>query len=229
MDVAEATPRQDQDWEVPDAVVHRTGWLVDQVLIAPRTTGLVARYFEPEHGLAADSFDLLGATSPTALEPADLLAATFLDVPISALAARHLLATRTAQALSRLLRSVPVDADLWSARPQALDAAAEAHALLQEADGIGPVRAAKLLARKRPRLVPVLDNAAVALLELPDALGWSCLRLVLADAGRRDRVEALRPDGLDPGIPLLRLLDVAIWVTASGGRRERAGARAGDL
>jgi hypothetical protein len=223
MDAAVATT-----WEVSDAVVHRTGWIVDRVLSAPRTPALVARYFDEANGFAGSTFDLVAETDAHVLEPADLLAVTLLDVPLSADAVRELLDAGTNEELARHLRRIPVDAALWSAREAALDAAVAAHELLQEADGIGPVRATKILARKRPGLVPVVDRAATALLELPDHLGWATLRAVLADEGRRGRVEALRPASADPSITLLRLLDVAVWLTASGGRRQRTGAAAGD-
>jgi hypothetical protein len=216
-------------WDVDDDVVHRTGWLVDQILGAPRTRALVARYFDDENGFAAATFDLLGDTDPATLEPADLLAVSLVDVPLSADAVRHLLDRATNDSLRRALRSVPVDADLWAAKPAALDAATQAWEQLQDADGIGPVRASKILARKRPRLIPALDLAAMALLEIPDGQVWATLRLVLEDRGRRDRIEALRPEGLDPAVPVLRLLDVAVWSAAAGNRRARCGALAGDL
>lgn len=228
MDVAQST-RQADGWDVADEAVHRTGWLVDEVLTAPRTPALVARYFDPDAGFAGTTFDLLEPAGGAELGPSDLVAAALLDVPLTAGAVRHLLSPELASGLGRLLRSIPVDADLWSARPAVLDNARQAHELLQEVDGIGPVRAAKLLARKRPRLVPVLDHAAALLLELAPGREWATLRAILLDTGRRERVEGLRPSWLDDRIPLLRLLDVAVWAAASGGRRERTGGRAGDL
>ena len=208
-----------ETWDVPDAVAHRSGWLLDQVLEAPRTPALVARYFAGE--AAGATFDLLEPGPPHALAAADLLAAGLVAGPLEAPAVRALLDPALGRRLAPLLRAVPEQAELWSARPTALDAAAGADALLREV--VGPLAAAALLARKRPRLVPVLDDATTALLELPPGRALAALRAVLQDAGRRDRAERLRPPGLDDAVPTLRLVEVAAWAAASAGRRARTG------
>ena len=210
-------------WRVSEEVVHRSGWLVDQVLAAPRTSRLVAQALEPGSSHAGATFDLLEPNVADVLGPADLLAAGLVGAPISAQAVRHLLDPAVAGQLTARLRAVAVDADLWSAPVHDLDEAAALWSRLQEADGIGPVRATKLLARKRPRLVPLLDPAGVALLELPAESHWATLRAVLADSGRRARIEALRPVGADDRLPLLRLLDLAVWAASAAGRSERTG------
>jgi len=214
-------------WLVSDEAVHRTGWLADQVLGAPRTARLVARTLDPAGEHAGPTFDLLEPNEPEALGPADLLAASIVGAPASALALRRLLDHAVAEQLSARLRAIPTDADLWSAPTAALDEATALWSQLQEADGIGPVRATKLLARKRPRLVPLVEPAGAGLLELPAGAHWATLRAVLADAGRRARIEALRPAGAEERLPLLRLFDLAVWAAASGGRRERTGTVAG--
>jgi hypothetical protein len=210
-------------WTVPEPVVHRTGWLVDQVLAAPRTARLVAAALDPAGEGAGATFDLLEPDDPGVLGAADLLAASLVGAPPSARAVRHLLDAAVARRVSAGLRTVPVTAELWVASDAVLDRAAELWSLLQEADGIGPVRATKLLARKRPRLVPLLDPAGAALIELTPGSTWAAVRAVLADAGRRDRIESLRPPGCDERIPLLRLFDLAMWTASSAGRRERTG------
>jgi hypothetical protein len=219
--VADATVQD--SWEATDEAVHRTGWLVDRVLAAPRTATLVARALDPAADSAGPTFDLLEPNDPDAIGPADLLAVSLVGAPPSALAVRHLLDPAVTRRLTARLRSIPAAAELWSARATALDSASGLWSLLQEADGVGPVQAVKLLARKRPRLVPLIEPAGAALLELPDGQHWATLRAVLADAGRRDRVEALRPVAADERLPLLRLFDLAVWATAAGGRRERNG------
>lgn len=210
-------------WRVSEDVVHRSGWLADQVLGAPRTAGLVARALDPDTGPSGATFDLLEPNDPDVVGPADLLAAALVGAPPSALAVRHLLDPAVARRVTARLRVIPTGADLWSARSQALDDAAELWSLFQEADGVGPVRAVKLLARKRPRLVPLVEPAGADLLELPADGHWATLRAVLSDAGRRERLEALRPPGSDGRLPLLRLFDLAVWTASAGGRRERTG------
>lgn len=216
-------------WRVSEDVVHRTGWLVDQVLAAPRTALLVARALDPSAGHAGATFDLLEPNEPDTIGPADLLAVGLVGAPPSAGAVRHLLDPAVARRLTAKLRAVPAAADLWTARPRALDEAAELWSLVQEADQLGPVRATKLLARKRPRLVPLIEPSGAALLELPAGSHWATVRAVLSDAGRRERVEALRPPGTDERLSLLRLFDLAMWRAASSGRRERTGTVPGPL
>jgi hypothetical protein len=209
-------------WTVAPEVVHRTGWLVDQVLAAPRTATLVARALDPSAGCAGSTFDLLEPNDPDVVGPADLLAASLVGAPPSARAVRHLLDPAGSRRLTAGLRAIPAGVDLWSARPGHLERAAQLWELLQEADGLGPVRATKLLARKRPRLVPLVEPAGAVLLELPPGSVWATLRGVLDDAGRRGRIEAIRPPAAE-GLALLRLFDLAIWTASSAGRQERTG------
>lgn len=220
-----AAVADDVRWEAAPAAAHRTGWLVEQVLESPRTPHLVAAYFDEAGGAAGASFDLLAPTEPNHLEPGDLLVLGLLGFTLSPNACRTLLSRPFAVTIGASLRAVPAGAQLWAARPTALDAAAAVLTTLCGVDGFGPETAAALLARKRPALVPIVDTAAAGLLELPSGAHWATLRAVLDDAGRRDRIEALRPPGLPAEVPLLRLLEVAVWAAASGGRRERDGSR----
>ena len=213
----------DDIWAVSQEAVNRSGWLVDRVLAAPRTAGLVARALDPTACWAGATFDLLQPNEASRIGPADLLAAALVGAPPSALAVRHLLDPVVARRLDAHLRAIPADVDLWSAPGRVLDAAAELWSALQEADGIGLVRATKLPARKRPRLVPLLDPTGATLLGLPPGAHWATLRAVLADAGRRSRLEALRPPGAGAHPAPLRLFDLAVWAAAGGGRRDRTG------
>jgi len=75
------------------------------------------------------------------------------------------------------------------------------------------VTAGKLLARKRPRLIPIYDSVVKQAMGEPESW-WRPLRAVLRDAPDVvDRVEDLRPEAVD--VSTLRLLDVAIWMACS--------------
>ena len=89
--------------------------------------------------------------------------AVFLDVPIPPRAVRRLLADEALIAtMDRLLKKVPTDADLWEVERGVLEAADQAWAELVKLRDVGPVRAGKLLARKRPRVVPIWDDVVAS-------------------------------------------------------------------
>ena len=87
-------------------------------------------------------------------------------------------------------------------------------------DGIGWVTAGKVLARKRPHLIPVLDDVVMTNLHLPTTGAWKMLHDALADEQRRRSIDNLLPDQLSLFVPTLRILDVAVWMTF--GRSQRA-------
>lgn len=130
-----------------------------------------------------------------------------------------------ASTITDLLEAVPVDRPLWQASDTDLDGVGAAWDLLRRQDGVDWVTAGKLLARKRPRLIPVFDSVIESALQPPPDRFWVTLRAALRDDERRAAVEALRPPGLTMRVSTLRLLDVAIWMRFSEGtnaRKERA-------
>src|SRR6266496_994943 len=74
--------------------------------------------------------------------------------------------------------------------------------------------ASKLLARKRPRLCPISDSVVIKAVDVPGRT-WDVLCCLLQDPAARAEVEALRPPGAAEA-SLLRILDVALWVSYSG-------------
>lgn len=78
---------------------------------------------------------------------------------------------------------------------------------------MGPTRASKLLARKRPRLFPIRDGIVGQVLKLRRDF-WEPLRTVLlADERALDkRLRRLHAEaGLPPEVARLRVLDVLAW------------------
>ncbi|MCC5952048.1 MAG: hypothetical protein JJU45_08120 [Acidimicrobiia bacterium] len=159
----------------------------------------------------------------------DLVACSTLSVNVPGRAAIAILEDRAGE-LQRYLQQIPVDAELWDADDTAVDElirsddpqgpADAAWRALDEIVGVGWVTAGKLLARKRPRLVPVYDTV------VRDALGleggwWVLLRRALTESS--DVVDRLRQLQLDAGIgtdiSLLRVLDVTIWMAEQGSAR----------
>ncbi len=84
-------------------------------------------------------------------------------------------------------------------------------------DGSGPVVAGKLLARKRPHLIPIYDIRIKQLFERPktDHSFWAALAAALqADNGAfYDQLARLRDKaGIGEDIGVLRVFDVIAWM-----------------
>jgi hypothetical protein len=79
------------------------------------------------------------------------------------------------------------------------------------------VTANKLLARKRPHLLPVYDSQVKAVLDAPSSV-WACLwTWFQGDSRRAEAVAELRgkAGGIED-VSLLRCLDVILWMFATG-------------
>ncbi len=180
---------------------------------------LVHRYFDPHGPFAADTFDTLGCNPPDRITASDLLAVTLLDMKVSPLAVRTLLDHQSTR-INALLSAIPEDLDLWEASDSDLVPAYELWDALRARSpdgsrgplhGMGPTTTSKLMARKRPRLIPIVDSV------VRDALGlqgdsWVELRDALSDGALRRRIESIRPTHVDPRVSTLRLLDVLVWM-----------------
>jgi len=188
---------------------------IDAVL-EPPAAELVAAYFEPatENRFAAEAFDTLGENDPLVIGADDILATTLLDIRFSPAAVRAILGPDRGD-LMDLLRDVPSGADIWQATDREFAHARVLWNRLRTYHGIESVVAGKLMARKRPRLIPIIDSVVTRTLRFPSGTYWLTLRQALGDAKRRTRIEALRPLGLSPAVSTLRLLDVAVWMRGS--------------
>nr|WP_181715734.1 DUF6308 family protein [Cryobacterium sp.]QJS06111.1 hypothetical protein [Cryobacterium sp.] len=145
----------------------------------------------------------------------DLVAITFLSVDVKAPAARELLVTR-ADRFAELLESVGPDRDL-----------------VDEEDGLTPddplwllemelrsirdihlTKATKLMARKRPRLVPIYDTVVTRVLNTVKVHRDPIREALRADGGALDeRLRSIRTKaGLPDEVSALRVLDVVSWM-----------------
>lgn len=193
------------------------GSIVDDLLADSRSKALVAAYFDPEAGFAGGLFDTLGAPDPFRVTVDDLLAASLLDVRFGPAAVRAILGPE-ADAISGFLREVDPHVPIW-ADGELLDGPVTGlWTLLRGLHGVGPVTASKLLARKRPHLVPIVDRVVLRTLGLSRLGSWQAIRGVLLDDERRARLA-----GLAPGdeVSVLRLLDVLLWMRGSESRAVR--------
>ena len=125
-----------------------------------------------------------------------------------------------------MLAAIPQATDLWDASDDALRRIDVLWDALTAIDGIGTASATKLLARKRPRLCPISDSVIIKAAGVPGRT-WDVMACLLHDPAARAEVEALRP-AIAAQASLLRVLDVALWVSHSGSAaaqwvREKAG------
>ena len=81
--------------------------------------------------------------------------------------------------------------------------------------------ASKLLARKRPALIPIVDSVVSEVLCLPDGRAWTTLRAVLQDTDLRAVIDGLRPGPMHR-MTTIRLLDVAARMRASRNQNAKA-------
>ncbi len=80
---------------------------------------------------------------------------------------------------------------------------------------MGWVTAGKLLARKRPHLIPVYDNVTRCVLDRPESRVWESFRTELRSEGGAF-VRSLRDlherSEIPTAISALRVLDVLLWM-----------------
>lgn len=181
---------------------------------APRTTtsGYTGSRFERLGGggdqpVVADEF-----TSE------DFVAVSLLSVDVPGAAALAILEERQDH-LSALLRKIPLDRHLADVDPTEIVNTWPAWRLESELlsiHGLGPTTVSKLIARKRPLLVPVYDTLVAGLLK-PVGGYWASLN---AELRRNDRalqrhLIALRDEAyIGDDISPLRVFDVVAWRTA---------------
>lgn len=87
--------------------------------------------------------------------------------------------------------------------------------LLEEPDGMGWVTANKLLARKRPQLVPVYDRVVSCAYQPPNRKLWNWLNPLFAeqDGALPAALDKLRAAaGVPAKVTPLRVLDVVVWM-----------------
>lgn len=182
---------------------------------------LVAAYFDPHTRFAGSTFDTLPPVEPDRITTSDLLATGLLDVPFGPRAVRALLEAER-EALEHQLARVPRDVDLWDATDEQLAPAYDLWRGLKtslQGMGVGTTRRSKLMARKRPRLVPIVDSTIRTALGIgPHDDSWLLLRQALRDndGALIRRIEELRPAHVPrQDVSTLRILDAALWMNLS--------------
>ena len=153
------------------------GGRITQVVAAPADRLLVA-FFDTAGPFAASTFDDLPDNPRREFATGDLLAASLLDVRFQPRAVRALL--QPGSRLCEYLADIRDDRDLWNATDDDLRPAYALWTEVEKLPGVGATKTSKLLARKRPRLIPVVDRVIRTALPLGDD-SWISLRSALQD------------------------------------------------
>ncbi|OBJ86056.1 hypothetical protein A9W97_18785 [Mycobacterium gordonae] len=164
---------------------------------------------------------------PNMLGPADFLAVTMLSVDVPAEAAIRLLG-RDSALVGELLHEIPSDVDIVDVDPQMLCGESPGgrlwDVLRKERDGLGPTRASKLLAAKRPRLLPIWDTFVEEATGMGTLGCWVKFQYVLKDDDRRVWMWLRELRSLATNVPAsvsdLRILDVLLWMSVHSQRRQ---------
>ena len=195
---------------------------------ADRAAALLRRYFTPRPvgEFTGAHFERLGGGGDRPeiadqFTAEDLIAVSMLSVSVVGDAALEILETRR-QRLREMLRAIPTGVALADVSAADLGDAWAVRTLYGElltiAD-IGETTATKLLARKRPHLVPILDSVVTQELSIVHGQFWLPLRDWLAadDRANHKHLESLRSQaGLGQDISALRVFDVLTWMTGKG-------------
>lgn len=169
-------------------------------------------------------FDELPGNDVDAFTVGDLAAASLLDVRFGPHVVVELLER---DRCNSLLARIPPAGALWDVSAEHLDRDSHAWQLwiqLVSIPGVSTTRASKLLARKRPHLMPILDSVIMRHLSLDGLDGWQALREALTPDFRA-QIDELAQPALDHGAAqpsTLRLLDVATWMSYSQSRQAKA-------
>lgn len=195
-----------------------------------RALALLRGYFAPLRGVNTgytggqwDVFDPSGEreSTPNFFTSDDLLSCALLSAEIGGRAAYDLLVGR-ADHFAERLAAVQEDVDLADlAEADFLAAFAPVknlYAALKDLHGVGETRATKLIARKRPRLVPIVDQVVKRTVFRGLPSQWEPLHSALRedDGALHKRLVALRDEaGLPAAVSATRVFDVLAWLEGS--------------
>jgi hypothetical protein len=159
----------------------------------------------------------------------DVLAVAAVNASVPAAVASLLLTQPASGRLATWLRQLPTDIDLWDAEDDTLATATKAWDEIRTIHEAGTTSAAdggfaanKLLARKRPRMIPLSDEKVRGVVHLAEGASWwfslrDAMRVDGEDNEVRFRVCAAMREADVGYVSVLRGLDVILWSYANFG------------
>lgn len=202
---------------IPDdrAVTHIRTYFGQQVNGRPRYTG--------------SRFETFGGggdiNEPNRVTAADLIAVSMLSVHVPAQAAIGILENLECE-IESLLSQIPVETRIEDLRATDFEVFFERDApasalwrlLRQKEDswGIGQTTASKILARKRPHLIPIYDSVIAAQVQISNSSAqWELwFEAFQNDAGGIfvNRLHTIRETSGQVHLSILRVLDIILWM-----------------
>ena len=189
----------------------------------------IADLAEYQASFTGRAFETLANADPYCISAADIVAVSMLSVEVPATAALRIL-TVDRPRISALLRQVPAGAAITDVDDHLRrdGAAWRLWDTLRSYSGMGPTKVSKLLAAKRPALVPIHDTYVSEALEIHADGEWSAWTGAMTgpDAttirqctvGLAEQVGALHLSGL-------RVIDIVVWMAERRRRTAPAEAR----
>jgi hypothetical protein len=158
---------------------------------------------------------------PNEITERDIVAVSTLGVTIPAPVSIWLLSDEGRATVTEQLTPIPSDVDIWDAG----DLLAEGRELWSLWDvlktaswplpdpgnGMGRTKISKLLAAKRPRLVPIYDSVLEQLLP-PVSNYWTAFQRALSDEKLLVNLAVAAMGEAPEGAPLLRKIDAMLWM-----------------
>lgn len=189
--------------------------------------GHLRRYFGLDDGApyTGARFESLGGGGDRAevadvITAEDIVSLSMLAIRVHALAARRLLEDHELiEEIRGYLEEVPTDVDMVDANPALLAPGSSTDLLwtrLRKLHQFGETTTSKLMARKRPRLIPVYDSVIRRAFQMSGSgAQWTFWHEALTARNRslHEHLMSLRAEaGLPDQISALRVLDIVVWM-----------------
>lgn len=188
-------------------------------------------------GFTGSQFEsLIKDSDPFVITAQDLIAITTLSVEVPARAMLWILSDNGQREISKHLREIPDDIDIWD--DQAGDIFSDGGHVMklwralgranwpvpEPGGGLGGItKRSKILAAKRPRLIPVLDRVVKGTLPESENIWVSIQNVLRVEDYRTKLMKVLQHAEVPDSVSLLRRIDVVIWINNEQNFRKKKG------
>lgn len=196
----------------PDGITSVPRFFRDHFELATTTA---ISYFTERSGRYFDEIARLG--NAYRLDGSEIAAATCLSLKFDHERVSRLFSV--AEQIDAALAQIPVDLHLWDAPIDLLEDGSplfELYTMIDDLADFGAAYTSKILAAKRPHLVPIRDRDVSRLLGDPTSWWISWRTITLQEEFRKD-LEHIRSTLRLPHVSLLRIADVVLWELAVDG------------